>query len=162
MLFNTIISYLFRIVNFIVFIGLMYYLFKKYLLGSIEDSMSEQEAYENGLKQQAGSFESRLHELKVEKESLKNHCALLTSKVTRWEQHFNLELEKREQEKEQLLLAINKNREKQNAFLSQHKLLEQTLPTALAQAQKSFEALFSDEKEQTQYLRSLIAKMSKE
>ena len=161
-MYSTVVAFSFRIINFLVLVGLGIYLFKKYLLGSIEETIAEQEAYKNGLKQQLGALESLLDELDTEKTWLEKQCTYLKSKVNHWNEQFNILISTRVAEKQSLQKKAEIRVELQVIHLAQEKLLQKALPIALKNATTAFEQSFASQKKGTDYLNNLITAIKRD
>ena len=121
-MFSAVVAFAFRLINLCALVFLAVYVFKKYLLNSLEDAVSEQEAFETGLKQQQGMLESRLDEGKQEQRNLEKQCMLLKSKVDQWHINFKANEEKLNQTKKQILEQMAQRTDQQTMQLAQQTL----------------------------------------
>lgn len=161
-MFNDIVAFAFRLINFFVLIALAFYLFKKYMLRSIEETMSAQEAYHSGLKEQLSALEYRLEELENEKIALEKKGALLQLKVHRWHEEFNNFIDARQQEKAILQRQADTRSQRQTDNFHKEKIITIAAPRAIKNVTDTLQEAFKDQPTRDHYLNQLIASMERE
>lgn len=161
MMYNLFVDVIFRLINFGVLIAVAMYVYKKYILASVENTMAEEEAYHNGLKQQLGALESRADEIIHEKVLLEKRGALLKNKVDLWRAEFDKAAQEREIEKQQLLAQAIIRVQKQSLNVAQATLLTKAIPIALANARAQLEKSTAHN-QSADYLQTLIEGLQRE
>lgn len=132
------------------------------MLGSIEDSIAEQEAYESGLKQQQGAFESRLYDSRKEYTHLEKFCLGLKSKVDRWEEHFKKRQEIKEQESIHIQKELARRVSIQTRNATKNILLKEIISQAIPQARKELETQYANKTNVEHYMENILSLMKKD
>ncbi len=156
-MFSAVVAFAFRLINLCALVFLAVYVFKKYLLNSLEDAVSEQEAFETGLKQQQGMLESRLDEGKQEQRNLEKQCMLLKSKVDQWHINFKANEEKLNQTKKQILEQMAQRTDQQTMQLAQQTLTRLVMVQAIPQAQEKLQKYYENSAHAEQYIATTLS-----
>lgn len=161
MIYNVIIDILFRLINLGVLVAVGAYLYKKYILTTIENTIAEEESYHNGLRQQLGALESRVDDISHEKITLEKSGLLLKNKVDLWREQQDKAQLTRDVEKQALTKRAIMRVEKQSLNIAQEELLSKASAQALERARTTLQRTSSAEQSH-EYIKTLIIKMQRE
>ncbi|MCL4229160.1 hypothetical protein KJZ61_00525 [Candidatus Dependentiae bacterium] len=130
---SEIVGFVFKCINFSIFSGIAYYLFRVYFIPSIKTRIQEQEKkhhqqhdHEQGLEQEALVIESRIQAQKKHAEYLIHQANAWSDKVDQWHKH-------REQERKRCKMLALERVKKVQGGMKQEYLMKAIIPGALAQ-----------------------------
>jgi len=144
--FSFFVDVFFRILNFVVLILLLRYIFKKYMLESIKQKIEERRQFMRGLEEHllAVKYQRDLIVAMIDKES--GLSLQVHKKITLWAEAVASELKMRRREKEQIMRMVeDQAQKKQEALLIQEAQLT-IIPRALDLAQAELMNEFADPK----------------
>lgn len=149
----------FRFINLGVIIGLILFVFKKYMLSSIKAKMYAQKALFASLQKSFHMLTRKYQLLDREINQEQQLQFELKEKIMRWrarveEEHDQLVAQRAE--RNQLLAAQMKEQVKR---VQEQILFKKLLPDVIEQAHKQLEQQFANEKEQEKYITSTLARM---
>lgn len=157
---NTIYIF-FRMANFLVLIALFSYLFWRYGLTVIRQSMAEREMQE-------AEVHAKKNNLAVQERAIKKaiieqdqFCQHLQQTTERWRKKFHAFVNEREQEKKKIKSQLAQKVAIQQKFFEADCNAKIVVPRALEQAAGQLEKRFSDEKEGRLFVGDLVAYMKK-
>ncbi len=153
---QDIVAIAFRIINFLLLIGLACWVFKKYLKESLLFLIAHKKASDNCLLSQQASLEKQQAELDALLKKELQVCKELKLKIDEWKKVVILERETQEQQNDLALQAFKKR----HATIALNKENER-VKTVVAQAvigdlEKSLSLYFQDQKNNTEYLDAIV------
>lgn len=147
----------FELINCGVIVGLMVYVYKKYLLDSIRAQMNAQVKFISGLKESFHMLTRNYQLLDREIEHERQVQYELKEKVMRWRgqvEQLREQLRHEQDERKKIVAAQAKDQIKQ---VKRHMIYEEVLPRALSDARAELEKKFSDPEAQKAYLAHTVA-----
>jgi hypothetical protein len=153
------VAIVFRIINFIVFGGVLVYLFKKYLFNSILSMMAQKNAEQKVLHEQADALQETVKELDIAIEREARECEELKKRVTEWRIRVEKELDEQYAYKEERAERIMHNMEKKAESLYQQNLERAALPRAIDQAREQLKKDFAENQASDQYIKKIVDDM---
>jgi len=161
-MFSIAVAFVFRLINFFALIYLAIYLFKKYLLNALEDAVSEQEAFKDGLKQQQGMFESRLDESKQERDDIERLGQLLKNKVDRWQESVRIKEKNMQAKKGQIHELSVRRANQQTMHLAMQTVTRLAMVKAIPQAQEKLQEYYKDAASAERYIVSTLGLLKRD
>lgn len=160
MLHESWISIVFRFINFVVLLGLAYYLYKRYFKNRIDDKMTQKEGLLKGLEEQGYFLEGKAHDLEMQLKEQEHKGNLLKEKMQDWNDQV-IQLQHKRQEEQRLYAAQTTARiQKKNELLEQKIIQKEVLPSVLAQAQAELTKKFINNGESKHYVHDIIQRLS--
>ncbi len=153
---------LFQIINFLLFIIIAHYLFRKYLLGSIKHQIVQEYTYKQQLVTEREHLRSKQKEVEKELHEQQHSCQLLEKKVEQWRNV--VEQTKIEQEKERIRLQalLEKKIEKQQELIALTDIQRKITPSIISELSQSLHSYYSEashEQAYTQHVLDVIMKL---
>jgi len=161
MLSKTIVSIIFRLVNFIVFAGLVAYLFKKYALPQIKEKLAEKYAFFRDLENKRKNLINQNQIAKKEIKDQDNLFELLKKKLAGWNKSCDQKNKEKEKELDIIIQYHKKRLEIQTQNMQQQKLLKEVFPRVIAGTYKQLQEKFSKKQESEKFLKDIIEYMKK-
>lgn len=150
--FQQAVAALFELINCAVLIGLIAFLFKKYLLGSIRAQMSAQVEFIGSLRESFHMLTRNYQLLDREIEHERQVQYELKEKVMRWRaqvEQLHEQVQHERDERKNMAASQAKDQIKQ---VKRHMIYQEVLPRALDDARAELEKKFSDPQAQKEYL----------
>jgi len=160
-MFNPVVALLFRIINLAALVGLIAYIYKRYLRSTLEEQVAEQEAIVNGRNQQLYALQARLEELETQKNTLIKHGKQLEQKVLRWKEQVLKEHDHYAQEQKAWQQHATQRSAIQQEYLNQKLLLARVAPEAIDQVVADLERHYQDPKAKAHYLQHVVTTLTK-
>lgn len=159
MLHESFISIFFRVINFVVILGLAYYLYKRYFKNRIDDKMTQKEALLKGLEEQGYFLEGKAHdfEMQLKEQEVTGH--LLKQKLQDWNEAVQQDHHKRDQEQYLYAAQANERVQEKNKILAQHALQKAVLPDVLEQTHNELKKQFSASSHSKKYVHDIIQRL---
>ena len=157
----TFISVIFRLINFAILIALFTYLFKRYALETLKESMAGEQEALSALQQNKEqlTLSSRLATQSLaDQEQL---CIVLARKVDAWQAVCNHELAQRQQEKERLLQQLIAKNQEQSDNVAFDSVQRHVLPIVLVKAKAQLQTMFESEEKGRVYIEQLVEQLKK-
>lgn len=153
------IGQIFSILNFLVIIGVMVYIFRRYIQGEIEQKIR----YENGLLRQLRlTHDALVSEQKQVQESVLDQdriCKQLRSNADHWKQIIEKESNEKDAQQEQIYRTLEQKIQQQNHYYS----LKMDMKAVLSDVQKNLEqeamSVLADEQKGRAYIAHVLAKL---
>lgn len=162
MTFSTIVSFAFRIINFVALIYFFYYVFKKYMRSSIEEALAEQEAYDTGLHEQKQMLQARLQESKNEQKTEELEYLVLQHKVELWQEHYADQIARQQTTIVALHKQLAQRVEKQQTELVHDMLVQQVLQQALPRIQAELQKEYAQPLQGERYVNNALSALKKD
>ncbi len=159
---EQIIAFIFKIVNFVVFIGLGVYFFKKYALRKIITGIAQKESFIRGLFDRQQELEQQQYALGqtiVKEEAL---CLTLKKKINLWNHHVEKELKEQKQEEEEQTQIMYIRLKKRMEMVVTSQIKEKAFQRAINRARFALKQQFAQEKNADQFLTWTISRMSED
>ena len=159
---EQIIDFIFKIVNFVVFIGLGVYFFKKYALRKIITGIAQKESFIRGLFDRQQELEQQQYALDqtIAKEEVL--CLALKKKINLWNHHVGNELKKQQQEEEEQIQIVYMRLKKRMEMVVTSQIKEKAFQRAIDGSRFALKQQFAQEKNADQFLTWTISWMSKD
>lgn len=149
------VSIIFAFINFFIFLALLVYFFKHYILSFLDSSINEEKAYIDGLGSQYKHFKNMESQLNKSIESQGQYIDSLKQKSVLWAQSIKSQEEKAETEKKEQLEIINKKREEQSRYYILSKAERLASPLIKDKLKEDLKEYFRDRSHQLDYLSNI-------
>jgi hypothetical protein len=156
---EQIVIIVFRLINLGVVIGLLGYIFKKYVLSTIKNHIAEKNAYVRGLQEQYRSLLYQQEQGLVVAREEALVCEQLKQQVTRWKQVVEKEQQVRSEEKEERKRMFEEHRAHKEQQIALLYVKKQAIPRIIQNVEKELQQRFADEKVGRQYVQTIITRM---
>lgn len=162
MFINASVAFLFRIINALALAGLVYYLFKKYALGTIKSGIVQKQEELKNLQAQAHSLSKQYEKIADHIEEQEKEGSILLEKVKKWRAAIQ-DLEYiQDKEYQDLQEQAYVRAQQQAVFTAQQQLQALVIPEALMQARSRLTDEFADKTRGKIFLKELVAQLQKE
>ncbi len=158
---EQIIDFIFKIVNFVVFIGLGVYFFKKYALPKIITGIAQRESFIRGLFDRQQELEQQQYVLDQTIAKEEALCLALKKKVNLWKFHVGNELKKQQQEEEEQIQIVYMRLKKRMEMVVTSQIKEKAFQRAIDGSRFALKQQFAQEKNADQFLTWTISWMAK-
>ncbi len=159
---KQVIAFVFRLINFAVLITVFYYLFKKYLLPTIQQSISDKKQHIQNLIDQQEVLEINQQEMDTILMQQAQLCANLKEQISQWRGRVELELAQRMQAKKELEEKLERLAHRKSDWLKQESIRKRVFPKAIAQARNDLYKKFSNEQHAKTFLDKILVGMKKD
>lgn len=149
---SSLLSIIFRLINFGVLIGIGYYLFKKYFKNGIDEKIVQKEAVVKGLEEQGYFLEAKVIHLENQRREQEKYAALMRQKIDDWRIAVAAQNNKKQEEMRVSADRIAEQVARINQTLQHERWRKTVLPRALADAKKKLTEQFSDSKSAQSYI----------
>ena len=149
----------FRIFNFVLLIGIFYYLFNKYVKSSLEEKMNQKESLVKGLEEQGYMLEGKQHELEMRLTEQERKNAQLQERIGEWQTAVQNEHKKNEIEYAARVQTMNTRINYKNEQIKQDRLTKKVVPLTLQRARAALQQKFSNQAIGHRFIENLIAKL---
>lgn len=154
--YTNLVELVFKIVNFIAIIGLLAFIFKKYLLGTLRDQMHTKELVVEKLKKAFHTITRNYQLLDREIDHEQQQQRELKDKIVRWRADIDQQHEQLAQERNERSSKLKVQMLQQIKEIQKYVLYKQVLPQAVEQARSQLAKKFDDEQQQKEYLSELM------
>lgn len=158
---QTIVSIIFRLVNFGVLIALMVYIFRTYALEAIKKKLAAREFFQAELRAQTCRFEEK----KAEELQQSSHDRILfeslSQKVLLWEQAIKNERLARESMCEKRAIELHHRMVQRAEQIFQERATRELLPAAFKAAERHIVQQFEDVQERKKFLSKSLERAQK-
>lgn len=158
---ESIITIIFRLINFAALVGLFYYMFVKYLLPDIKSDIQLHEQEAEAQKTSIEQLENRNNQLSqkiIDQEIL---CSKLMQRVEQWRTAFERESEHNNRDLEEIRIKTTHRLKRQQDMMAHKKIMSIVVPKALEKAEQDEIQYFSQDSAQKDYIREIIAHVTK-
>lgn len=150
------INILFRFLNFGVLIIAGWYVYRRYIKHSLEETIHDKEIIAKGIEELSYMLEGQILALDEELQHQHGQCERLKEKVLEWQERVNKQQDKLSEQRLQLLQKINDRIYEQSARLAYRAQVKKVVPEAMAQARKNLQKHFAQDSSQQQFLQDLV------
>ncbi|HEB41903.1 MAG TPA: hypothetical protein ENI08_02710 [Candidatus Dependentiae bacterium] len=159
---EQIVAFIFKIVNFLVFIGLGVYFFKKYALRKIITGIARKESFIRGLFDRQQELEQQQYALDQTIAKEEALCLALKKKVNLWKHHVGNELKKQEKEQEEQTQNVYMRLKKRMEMIVTSQIKKKAFQRAIDRSRFVLKQQFAQEKNADQFLTWTISWMSED
>ena len=153
------INVLFRFLNFAVVVAVGWYVYRRYLKHTIEETIHDKEILSKGIKELSYMLEGQILTLDEELKDQHDRCEQLKEKVMEWQEAVNKLQAKKTEQRVSLLQQINDRIYERSARLSQNTQAKTMVPLAMMRAKESLQDRFSQSHNQREFLSELVNAM---
>ncbi len=157
---QNIVAVIFKLINFFAIIGLVYFLFKKYVKADLLFAIEQKDADHASLLRQKITLENQLRNLDEQVQSESIQCQDLKSKIDEWKRKVNLEKEVHEKELSTLLLIAKKRRTEVACKQENQRVQNHVIDAVADDLKKTISHDFSHSKKGNDYLDAIIRFMN--
>jgi hypothetical protein len=159
---NSLVTILFRIINFSVFVSIAIYFFKKKVLTSAQEKINEKEVYLKSLQEQDRVLDNQYFQLNEQLRIQNQQCHHLLKKIKVWQ---SADTAQRTQKIEQSKLNQERMQERTlqiQAMINQKRFERHALLKALAQTKNELQNKFSDQAAGESFLQDIVLNLTRE
>jgi hypothetical protein len=161
MLNETFATIFFRLLNFIAFIGLSAFVFKKYFRKTIEESIKQKHLEEINFGNHIRELEQRSKTLSEEIVKQEQLCAYLIDRTTQWQEAFEKQPQEQLEEQKKLTIQAQLRTDKQAEHIRNEGIIKAVVPLVIEQTTKKLEEWYADPKHNKQFVENIVAFMEK-
>ncbi|BDC34169.1 hypothetical protein Noda2021_01270 [Candidatus Dependentiae bacterium Noda2021] len=159
---NSLIAILFRIINFLVFVGLGIYFFKKKMLKATQQKINEKEVYLKSLQEQDRMLNNQFSSLEDVLKKQEEKCASLTEKVVQWKVAQTHQAAKKLQKRNAHLKTMHERLELKEEYINQQRFEQAAVLEALKKTKEDLEQHFSKDAAGQSYMHTILKAIDKE
>ena len=151
-----VVTFIFRIINFLALIGLSFFVFEKYIKKNLFDLIEDKKTSHDFLCTQQTFLEKQQIELDAQVKSETILCEKFKSNIDQWKEIILCEQDQ-QKEKQAVLLAVIKKRHATIAVDAEKQKIQDTVAQAVvAGLEESLSAYFADAQRNKTYLNGII------
>lgn len=158
---ESIITIIFRLINFAALAGLFYYIFIKYLLPDINSDIKNHEQKIEIQQESINQLENRSNQLSQQILDQEVLCSQLMQRVEQWRLAFERESEHKKHDLGELQMKTTMRFKKQQSMMAHKKIMSIVVPKALEKAEQEEISHFSHDTAHASYIREIIAHVKK-
>jgi len=159
---ETLINVFFRLLNFVVLVGVLRYLYKQYVYGAVQRDFEADEKKVAILAQQKDAYYQQEQFLKQEIQNQDRLVTHLHKKLAQWnEAAQQIERENSEMH-DTLQAALRKKAVVQSEHIAHYMLERRALPQAMHELETSLAEYFRDAKRGDNYMKSVVNHLEKD
>lgn len=150
---------IFKILNFVIFILISAYIFKRYMLGDIFTEIKQANNQVYGLEKSIGELNEALQTEQLAVQEQKISYDQLLKQVQLWQQVCLDQQALRQAEQAQILADLSTKRREQSQMLVTHRLQKKLTKLIIKNSLTDLKAYFQDRKQVDQYQADLLNKL---
>lgn len=131
---ESIITILFRLLNFAALMGLFAFIFKKYMQEGIEKSIEQERLDEIHVNNHIIEVDHRSSQLSQELVDQEKLCRQLLERTNQWRSAFNEDMHKKQREQQVLQLQVLDRAKRQAKTITHERMAQAVLPKAIEEA----------------------------
>jgi len=158
---EPIVAFIFKIINFFVFIGLGVYLFRKYVRQKIITSIAQKESFIRGLFDRQQELEQQQYALDQAVSKEEQLCLQLKKKVDLWKHLAEKGFKKKQQQKKEQVAFIYTRLKERTEMALIARIEKKAFQRAIEQSRAILKKQFSQNKNADQFLSRTISWISK-
>lgn len=158
---ESLVSIIFRLINFGALIGLGVYVFKRYFLHDIIEKINQEGLEKESLRHQVQELDDKSNVLSGEIVEQEQLCHKLSERVEQWHHFFNEDIERKRKENQEFHAKAVERLEKQKKFLEQELMMNEVFPQAMDQIKLQLMKDFSDPAKNKNFLADIIGHIEK-
>lgn len=155
------IAILFRLINFFVFVFLILYVCKKYLLDTIKKQIVDKYHAMVHLHDQANTLEQEIRLIDQVIQQDAQLCQALKKRVVAWRAHAEYFAQENREKQQAQAKRLQQHMHMQIEYLKRKNTYERMLPQVIDQTGKKLEQKFEDEVLAQEFITQLITSMQK-
>ena len=157
---SPVIILFFKLLNLGVLIAVGWYVYRRYVKSTIDDSMHKQESLIKGLEELGYILEGQLLELEQESSQQSKRCEQLQEKILEWKESVHAQTQ-RQQENDRIIIdRINERIAQKSIYISTAIQNKKIIPVAFERARAELKANFAHPEQQKKYVHSIIDRIS--
>lgn len=153
---KTVISIIFRIINFSLIIALFVYLFRTYVVTMIKEAIQRDDALEQERHRKKKSLEHEVKLLDKQMQEQAHLCDHLMKKVKQWDEIFKENEHSKAKEQKTIQEEIQKKMNVQVEQIEKRRVYKQVVPQALDKARNELEAKYKEKENGEHFLNYLM------
>lgn len=150
---------IFKILNFVIFILISAYIFKRYMLGDIFTEIKQANNQVYGLEKSIGELNEALQTEQLAVQEQKISYDQLLKQVQLWQQVCLDQQALRQAEQAQILAGLSTKRREQSQMLVTHRLQKKLTKLIIKNSLTDLKVYFQDRKQVDQYQADLLNKL---
>lgn len=150
---------IFKILNFVIFILISAYIFKRYMLGDIFTEIKQANNQVYGLEKSIGELNEALQTEQLAVQEQKISYDQLLKQVQLWQQVCLDQQALRQAEQAQILAGLSTKRREQSQMLVTHRLQKKLTKLIIKNSLTDLKVYFQDRKQVDQYQADLLHKL---
>lgn len=159
---DMLLSIFFRILNFVVFVGVLRYLYKRYIKDAVQQDFLADEKKVAIMAQQKDAYHQQEQFLMQEMQAQEQLVSQLEQKLETWRSAAQ-DVQRVYNEEHALLQArVRKKAAEQSEHIAQYMLERRALPKAMHELESSLADYFSSEKRASRYINDVMQHVDKE
>lgn len=158
---ESLVTIIFRILNFAALMGLFAFIFKKYFRKDIEASIENDRLTEINLNTRISEIEHRSSELSESIIKQEKLCQHLVARTSEWKLAFEKDVKLRQQEQQTLHKRSRERAERQAKTIAHERLVQAVLPKALEAARNKLKKSFETSAHSKEFVQGILAHMKK-
>lgn len=155
------VSILFRLINFSVFVFLILYICKKYVLNTIKKQIVDKQQMMADLHDQANMLVDDMYGIDQVIQQDTELCQALKKRVVAWRAHAEYLAQERVQKKQEQIKRLKEHTHVQTMYLQRRNAYERMLPQVIEQTEKKLDQKFEDEVLAQEFIAQLITSLQK-
>lgn len=160
-MYQEIVIFIFKILNFIVLVGLGGYFFKNRILPKIIIDIARKKSLIQGLFDRQQELEQLHYELGQTIEQEKKHCIALKQRIDLWQYHVEKASKKRKKEQEKNRENTYDHLQRRMKIIVDDKVKKEVFQKAIAGTRLELQEQFSAKQNADQFLSQVISWMAK-
>ena len=158
---ESVVTILFRLLNFAALVGLFAFIFKKYFKKEIEESIEHDHLEEINQQTRKREIEQRGSELSEEITKQQKLCEHLAARTNQWKVAFEKEVKQKKQEQHVLRNLAKERAEQQAKTIVYERTVQSVLPKALDKARNKLKESFAASEHGREFVKGIIVHMKK-
>ncbi len=161
MVHSSLISIVFRLINFAVLIGFAYYLFKKYFKNRIDEKIAQKEALLKGLEEQGYFLEAKTIHLENQRIEQEKRAGQMRQKIDDWCLAVAAQNNKKQEELRASAARVAERVAAINTLLQYDVWRKNVLPVAIKDAKQKLTQEFSEHERADTYIHHILHHLKK-
>jgi GMP synthase PP-ATPase subunit len=158
---ESIVTILFRLLNFVALMALFTFIFKKYMKKDIEESIEHDKQDEINMNNHIIEASHRSQELSEEIINQEKLCKYLLDRTDQWHATFDESMQEKKHEKYALQLKEIERTKRQTQAIADEHLRQVVLPKAIAESRAQLTASFAHESKNKAFVHDIISHIKK-
>lgn len=151
----------FRLLNFALLIGVLIYIYKKYIHASLQQAVRQKQIHKEGLQHKENTLQEEWHQLAVHQQAADAYIAQLKERIAVWQQYIQEQQQRREREHQQQCLKQKERIAVQHSYIQSEQLKRLVVPEAVEQATKELQKQFASPEAQRQFIASITQNLQR-
>lgn len=158
---NSPVTFFFQLLNVALFIGVGYWLYKKYIKIPLEEKVNQKEAVLKGLAEQGYFLEGKVQDLDDQRVHQERHARHLMQKFEDWKYEVDQDRFKVQEEARIFAVRSAERVGEKNKFIAQHHWAQQVEPLLMEQAEKKLIQHYS-QAQSAEFVHKIVMQLKRE